>query len=104
MASSLDNLGKNLSTTQKEYSMKYLQERFADKLNQEEIEAIVNKGKFPYSWFDSLKKLDYEGLPEAAAFHNDLINKGIKEDEYLEVKELFEKLGFTTFKEWLLLY
>jgi len=38
--------------------MNYLRERFIDKLSQKDLEEILKKGHFPYSWFDSLEKLD----------------------------------------------
>ena len=59
MASSLEKLGKTLNNEQKNYTLNYIRERFSDKLNDKEMSEMINKGKFPYSWFDSLSKLDY---------------------------------------------
>ena len=39
--------------------MEYIKNKFSDKLNDKEMSEMINKGKFPYSWFDSLSKLDY---------------------------------------------
>lgn len=57
MPSSLERLGKNLSIEQKTCTMNYLKERFGSRFCDSELSEIVNKGKFPYSLFDSLKKL-----------------------------------------------
>lgn len=84
--------------------MSYLQKKFGSVLSKEELESIINKGKFPYSWFSDISKLDHEGLPSIESFHDDLNNKDIKPEDYEEAVTLFNKLGFKTFREWLLLY
>ena len=36
--------------------MNYLKERFGDKLSKKDLESIMEKEIFPYSWFDNLEK------------------------------------------------
>jgi len=75
MNSSLEQLVKNLPDNQKTYSMKYLQESFGDKLNEQELKNIVKKGIFPYSYFDSVEKLSQTEFPPIEVFTNDLTDE-----------------------------
>ena len=58
MNSSLESLVKNLPNNQKTYAMNYLRENFGDKLSEQELINIMKKGIFPYSYFDSVEKLN----------------------------------------------
>ena len=62
--------------------MKYLKERFGDKLSKKDLESIVEKGIFPYSWFDNLEKLEQKEFPEIEDFFNDLTKKPMKKNKY----------------------
>ena len=73
MNSSLEQLAK--IDNQKTYSMKYLQESFGDKLNEQELKNIMKKGIFPYSYFDSVEKLSQTEFPSIEVFTNDLTDE-----------------------------
>lgn len=103
MASSLDKLTQGLTTDQKVYTMKYLKEKFP-LLSKAELESLLKKGIFPYSYFDSVEKLDEIEFPAYEAFVNDLTGENVAEKAYLDAKELYHRLGFKSFREWLLLY
>ena len=65
------------------------------------------KGKswFPYEWFDSPEKLDFEGLPEYKYWYSKL--KGdylLTKSELRECKKVFEEKGMKTFADWLRYY
>ena len=65
------------------------------------------KGKswFPYEWFDSPEKLDFEGLPEYKHWYSKL--KGdylLTKSELRECKKVFEEKGMKTFADWLRYY
>ena len=103
MASSLEKLAANLTSEQKVYTSTYLKERFPT-LNDKEIKSITEKGIFPYSYFDNVSKLDLEGLPPIEAFKNDLNGEEMDKKKYIDAVGLFARLGFKTFKEYLILY
>ena len=55
--------------------MKYLQESFGDKLNEQELKNIMKKGIFPYLYFDSVEKLSQREFPPIEVFTNDLTDE-----------------------------
>ena len=45
-------------------------------------EVIVRKGVFPYSYFDSLSRMDETSLPAREAFTNDLTGEDCSDEDY----------------------
>lgn len=83
---SLEKLANSLDSSQ----CFEIQKRFSDK---KKFQLIRQKGVFPYSFVDSLKKLENEELPTIDDFYDELRNEQIKTEEYdraLEVWKIFE--------------
>ena len=62
---SLDNLVKTLNAD----DFKYTREEFED---EDKFHLMRKKGVFPYDFFDSMEKMDYESLPSRESFYNKL--------------------------------
>ena len=62
----------------------------------------TEKSWFPYEWFDSPEKLDFEGLPDYEEWFSKL--KGgyvLTEEEYARCQRRFKEKGMSTFADWL---
>ena len=55
-----------------------LEDKFSGKL----LELAKRKGVFPYDWFNTKEKLDYESLPAFEEFYSLLLGEGISREEY----------------------
>ena len=66
----------------------------------------IPKGVFPYEWFDSLEKLDCTSLPEMKDFYSTMkmSNPLESESEYEELRNLWNKNGMRTFRDYLIHY
>lgn len=64
----------------------------------------MQKGFFPYEWFDSTDKLSYKKLPKHADFYSSLKDKNITEEEYKYCKDMWKKHNMKTFKDFLIWY
>ena len=66
----------------------------------------IPKGGFPYEWFDSLEKLDCTSLPEMEDFYSTMkmTNPLESESQYEELKNLWNKNGMRTFRDYLIHY
>ncbi|XP_078601001.1 uncharacterized protein LOC144876010 [Branchiostoma floridae x Branchiostoma japonicum] len=62
------------------------------------------KGFFPYEWMDSLDKLEHTRLPPRAAFHSNLRQSDISEEDYLYCQRVWEEQGMTTMRDFLIWY
>ena len=64
----------------------------------------LNKGIFPYEWFDSPEKLSFPSLPPVKDFHSKVSNSNLIKsvEEYYELKQVWEKEGMQTFKDYLI--
>ena len=62
------------------------------------------KGKFPYSWFDSLDKLSTTSLPDIEDFHSILTKKSITPEEYQSCQEGWVREGMRTFEDYVRYY
>ena len=59
------------------------------------------KGSFPYSWFDSLEKLDATSLPDdIEEFRSILTKKPITPDEFQSCRDVWTVEGKTTFADF----
>ena len=97
MSSSLATLVKNLDsfplteTLRQEYS----------KLNND---LIRSKGVFPYSYFDSLPKLNDTKLPPRSAFFNDLTGEECSEEDYRHAEKAWSLFECKTFHDYMIAY
>ena len=65
----------------------------------------ATKSWLPYEWFDSVEKLDYEGLPEYEHWYSKLKKEYVLTRKQWEAcKQTFEEKGMKTFKDWLEYY
>ena len=67
-------------------------------------ETIKRKGVFPYSYFDSLNKLQESSLPSRAAFMNDLTGESCSEEDYRFAQKAWQEFGCQCFGDYLLIY
>ena len=63
LAASLDSLVQNLHISELIYSQKCIPDNAP-------LSLVMSKGYFPYEWFDSEEKLDYEYLPSQDEFYD----------------------------------
>ena len=66
----------------------------------------LNKGVFPYEWFDSHEKLSFPSLPSPQDFYSKVSNSNpIKSDEdYSKLLQIWEEEGMQNFKDYLIYY
>ena len=65
---------------------------------------VTRKGVYPYEYTDSWSRLDETTLPSKRSFYSTLNESGIKEDEYMHAKEVWEHFGCRTLGEYSDLY
>ena len=97
MNSSLSSLSQNLTSLPHTQS---LRSRFPTLTK----ELIMRKGIFPYSYFDSLARLDETTLPHREHFKNDLTNEECSEEDYSHAQLAWEQFGCSSFGEYMLCY
>ena len=95
LASSLDNLVRNLDLTDMHHCRA---------LNLPSDELIKAKGVFPYSYFDSLDKMQALGLPPREAFKSSLTGNDISQADYDRARRAYDLLGCNNFGEYMLAY
>ena len=97
MSSSLASLVKNLEILP-----------FTDVLKKDfpgiSDDIIKRNGVFPYTYFNSLSKLQETSLPAREAFRNDLNGEECSSDEYQFAQRAWQKANCTNFGDYLLLY
>ena len=65
----------------------------------------TTKTWFPYEWFDSPEKLDYQGLPDYPHWYSKLKNEfTLNLSEWKECKQTFKEKRMKTFKDWVEYY
>ena len=101
MASSLDRLVKNLTRDDKTISLKYFRNRG---FTESQIDLVLQKGVFPYDWFDSMEKLDATMLPPIESFYNHLIDEPCSQASYDHAHTVWDAFGCVTFKDYHDLY
>ena len=64
----------------------------------ESFQVSTPKGFFPYAWFDSLEKLEWQSLPESVEyFESILTKKTITEEEFQLCHDVWIDQGMETF-------
>ena len=67
-------------------------------------DLIKRKGVFPYSYFNSLTKLQESSLPPRSAFRNDLSGEDCKEEDYRIAQKAWQKFDCQSFGDYLMAY
>ena len=94
MASSLDNLVRNLQKDQLNHTSRI----FGDK-----IDLLTRKGVYPYEFMDSFEKFNYQ-LPPKEAFYSRLNNEGISNEDYKHAIKVWETFQMSNMGEYHDLY
>ena len=68
------------------------------------FKAKVEKGLFPYDWFDCLEKMNNTEFPPIEAFANKMRCSMPTQREYDEALEVWNEKGFKTFGEYMMYY
>ena len=97
MSSSLEKLVNNLDSLP---FTNVLQQDYPTLSN----DVIKRKGVFPYSYFDSLSRLQETSLPPRSAFKNDLNGKECSEEDYRFAQRAWQEFDCQTFEDYLVVY
>ena len=97
MSSSLASLVKNLDSFPLTESLRQEYSKLNDDL-------MKSKGVFPYSYFDSLSKLNETKLPPRSAFTNDLTGEECSEDDYAHAQKAWSLFECQTFGDYMTAY
>ena len=97
VSSSLANLVNNLDSLP---FTEVLQRDYPNLTN----DTVKRKGVFPYSYFDSLSRLEEPCLPPCSAFRNDLSGENCSEDDYRFAQTAWQEFNCQTFGDYLLAY
>lgn len=95
--SSLDSLLKNLDNKDKKLIKQFTQ-------TEERFNLLNKKGFYPYDWFDSIDKLNYNGLPEQKDFFNILTDSHINNNDYEHAKKVYNTFNCNNFADYHDLY
>ena len=95
MASSLDNLVKNLSVDKLSQTKK----AFEDK-----IDLLSRKGVYPYDHMTSIERFKETQLPPKEAFYSKLNDSGISDEEYEHAKRVWNETGIENMGDYHDLY
>uniref|UniRef100_A0A1B6E827 DNA-directed DNA polymerase n=1 Tax=Clastoptera arizonana TaxID=38151 RepID=A0A1B6E827_9HEMI len=92
---SLDNLVKGL--TEFPIMCETYKEEFQRKL-------LLRKGVLPYSYLDSMEKLQETSLPNRAAFYNTLSEEDISDEDYSHAQNIWKTFKIKNIREYSELY
>jgi hypothetical protein len=70
----------------------------------EKHSLAIQKGEFPYEWFDHPNKLAYPGLPARELWRNTLRGEDLTDQEWAKVNRVWEIFKCKTFKDYHDLY
>ena len=96
MASSLEALVNNLP----EDAFKNLNKYFTSK----QTKLLKQKGFFPYDYMDNIEKLKDSKPPPQKVFYSKLTGKGINNNNYAHVLNVWKSFNMKTLKDYLKLY
>ena len=66
--------------------------------------VTVPKGFFPYEWFDSLEKLDFESLPPKKEFYSLQTKQTITENDYQKCVDTWKNENMKSFQDYVRYY
>jgi hypothetical protein len=61
---------------------------------------LREKGVYPYSWIDSIKKFEQNCLPPIEAFYDDLKNRECSKEDYEHAQKVWRELSCKNFGEY----
>ena len=97
MSSSLANLVTNLD------SLPFAEVLHRDYPNLTNV-IVKRKGVFPYTYFNSLSRLQESSLPPRSAFKNDLSGEECVEEDYRFAQRAWQEFDCQTFGDYLMVY
>ena len=97
MSSSLDKLSSNLLQLNHTNKIK-------NKYSDVSDETIRHKGVFPYSYFNSLERLEETTLPSIDKFKNDLTGEECSNNDYRRAERAWTEFNCKNFKDYMLSY
>lgn len=100
MASGLDKLVNNLEPQDKQLTRAYFKKKYKGK----NIDLLMKKGVYPYSWVNTREKFEQDYLPKRADFYNDIDEKGCSEKDYKHAQQVWDEFKCKTFKDYSNLY
>jgi len=99
MASSLDSLSKSLTRE----DFKNINVEFSH-CTQEQRDILIQKGIFPYDWFNSPEKFSHTQLPPKGAFYSKLNEEEVTDEDYARAHRVWNLFEMKEFSEYHDLY
>ncbi|GFT77603.1 uncharacterized protein TNCV_757911 [Trichonephila clavipes] len=96
MASSLDNLAKNVKEREFIETSKYFPK--------DELNLVARKGVYPYDYMDSWQQCDETKLPRQKDFYNKMNESDISLEDYKHAKNVWNAFNIKTLGEYSDLY
>ena len=100
LQASLSELAKNLKTKGNDM-FKITAQYIKD---EKKRDMFFQKGIYPYSYMDNIKKLDLSQLPLQENFTNDLTNEAVSDKDYAFAKNVWNTFECKTMKDYMELY
>jgi hypothetical protein len=72
-----------------------------DRINcNDDLDALTEKGVYPYSFMDDITKFDLERLPDRKSLYNDLSKSDISKEEYLRAQDIWHRFDIKNMGEY----
>ena len=107
MATSLETLVQNLKNGHEENILelrkifKFTSDEYDD---DKKFMAMIEKGIYPYDWFDDYKKMNHTQLPPMKSFYSKLNNSNITKEDHITARKVWKLFKCKTFKDYHNLY
>lgn len=98
---SLDELVKSLD---KDHAFTILDQSKLYSENDNKKSLLLQKGVFPYEFFQNSVQLKLICLPEKKQFHSSLANADISQEDYKHALDVWDEYNCTSFKDYVELY
>ena len=85
----------------------YMTERLREagaEVNKENLDLLLSKGVFPYTWFDHHNKLTQTALPARSEWYDTLSESDVSDETFEKAQKVWNLLNMKTFKEYHDLY
>lgn len=100
MAESLDTLSGNLADKDKKLTKRFFKKKYKGK----DIDLLMRKGVYPYSWVDSTVKFHQTSLPDQNDFYNDIGECECTDEQYKQAQLVWDEFDCKTFEDYSNLY
>lgn len=94
MPSSLEGLAKNLGGNTP------LTKRAISSYSETAQKLLLQKGVFPYKWFDGEDKFESTSLPDKVDFNNDLTGEDISDKDYARAQAVWKETNCVKFEDY----